>query len=156
MAYQQYVVFGLGSEKYGVPVDQIESIERLLPITRVPRTLPFIKGVVNLRGVVVPVIDVRERFHFPTVDATMETRILVVKVDGVTAGLIVSSVHDVVTIDVESIEPPPAMVGGIQAEYLNGIARVGDELLVLVNLNRILSDAESRQLQEVEKSVRGE
>lgn len=156
MADQQFVVFGLANEKYGVPVEQVESIERLTPITRVPKTLPFIKGVMNLRGVVVPVIDVRERFGFAVSESTDETRIIVAKVEDVVVGLIVDSVHDVLTVSSANIEEPPAMVGGIQAAYLNGIAKVGEDLFVLVNLNKILSETESRQLQEAEQSVRGE
>jgi purine-binding chemotaxis protein CheW len=156
MAEQQFVVFGLAGEKYGVPVEQVESIERLTPITRVPKTLPFIKGVVNLRGMVTPVIDLRERFQFPAGENSDEARMIVVKVDGMVVGIVVDAVYDVRTIDAGTVEQPPAMVGGIQAAYLKGIVQVGEELLVLVNLSKLLNEAESNQLKEVELSVHGE
>ena len=156
MAEKQYVIFDVAKEEYGVPVEQVESIERLLPITRVPRTVSFVRGVMNLRGIVTPVIDVRERFHFPSVDPTDETRIIVVKVDNTTVGLVVDGVQDVFIMDESAIEPPPAVVGGVQAVYLHGIARRNDQLIVLLNLSRILSAAEEEQLKEVEKSVNGD
>ncbi|GMA49017.1 chemotaxis protein CheW [Alicyclobacillus contaminans] len=156
MAEQQIVVFSLAGEKYGVPVAQVESIERVMEITRVPRTLPFIKGVVNLRGQVVPVIDLRERFQFEAAEYTEDTRMVVVRVDDMVVGVVVDSVHDVRTIDSDAVEEPPSMVGGMHAAYLNGVYRSGEDLLVLVNLPKVLSEAEAKQLQEAELAVHGE
>lgn len=155
MADMQVIIFGIADERYGVRVQQVQSIERLLPITRVPKTLPFIRGVMNLRGVITPVLDVRERFGFATQEATDETRVIVVKVEEILVGLIVDAVMDVATIDEATVEAPPAVVGGVQAEYLHGIARVAEDALILLNLAKILSDVEEKQLLEVEKSVRG-
>lgn len=155
MADQQFIVFSMVEEQYGVPVGQIKSIERLLPISRVPKTLPFIKGVMNLRGIVTPVVDLRERFGFPVGEETDETRVIVVTADNLTVGLIVDRVLDVQTIGESAIEPAPSIVGGVQAVYLNGVAKVDDSILILVNLNRVLSEVEERQLKDVEKSVEG-
>lgn len=155
MAEQQFIVFSMAEEQYGVPVGQIQSIERLLPVSRVPKTLPFIKGVMNLRGVVTPVIDLRERFGFPADEPTDETRIIVVQVNGMSVGLIVDRVIDVQTVEESAIDPPPSVVGGVQAVYLNGVAKMDDRILILVNLNRVLSAVEENQLKEVEKSVQG-
>lgn len=155
MAEQQFIVFSMADEQYGVPVGQIQSIERVLPITRVPKTLKFIKGVMNLRGIVTPVLDLRERFGFPVVETTDETRIIVVSVEEMTVGLVVDKVLDVQPLSDAMIAPPPTMVGGMQATYLNGVAKIKDKVLILVNLNRVLSEVEEKQLKEVEKSVKG-
>jgi purine-binding chemotaxis protein CheW len=155
MSEQQVIVMAIGNERYGVDVKQVQSIEKIMPITRVPRTLPFIKGVMNLRGVVTPVIDLRERFHFPVTDLTDDARITVVQVADMTVGMIVDAVIDVATLSTDEIDTPPAIVGGIQAIYLSGVARVKDELLILLNLERVLSNIEEQQLKEVEKSVLG-
>ncbi|MCL6636873.1 MAG: chemotaxis protein CheW [Alicyclobacillus sp.] len=155
MSDQQVIVFTVAGEQYGVPVEQVQSIERMLPITRVPKTLPFIKGVVNLRGVVLPVLDMRERFGFAPAETTEDARVVVVRSDRYTVGLVVDAVDDVTVVPKSAIEPPPAMVGGVEAVYLHGVARLAERLLILLNLDRVLSDAEERQLQEVEKSVQG-
>lgn len=155
MADMQVIIFNIEDERYGVSVQQVQSIERLLPITRVPKTLSFIRGVMNLRGVITPVLDLRERFGFAKQDATDDTRVIVVQVEGILVGLVVDAVMDVAKVDDALVEAPPAVVGGVQADYLHGIARLGDEALILLNLAKILSEAEEKQLQEVEKSVRG-
>jgi purine-binding chemotaxis protein CheW len=155
MADIQVVVFQVGGERYGVEVGQVQSIERMTSITRVPRTLPFIRGVMNLRGVVVPVIDLRERFGLETVESTEETRIIIVNVDEMTVGLIVDSVLDVQMIDEALIEPAPSMIGGLEATYLHGIAKVGDTVLILLNLTKVLSRVEEEQLRETELYVQG-
>lgn len=153
----QFVVMKLGQEHYGANVMQVTSVERMLDISPVPRTLSYIKGVVNLRGTVVPVIDLRERVGLSEMhrDAMDERRIVVVDVESMTVGMIVDAVEDVVSIDENAIEEAPAVVGGLHAVYLQGIARINDRLLVLLQLNHILSDVEVAQLQEVEKQVRG-
>jgi len=155
MSFSQYIVFHVEQEQYGVPVSQVYSIERLLMITEVPRTLPFIRGVINLRGIVTPVLDLRERFEFEPAEHSDETRIVIVELNEMTVGMIVDAVSDVVTIEDDCVEAPPMMVGGLEAKYLQGIAHIGDNLLILLNLSRVLSDAESRQLFEVEKSIKG-
>ncbi|SFU75435.1 chemotaxis protein CheW [Alicyclobacillus macrosporangiidus] len=155
MSERQYILFSVADEQYGVPVEQVQSVERMLPIAHVPKTLPFIKGVVNLRGVVTPVLDLRERFGFPPAEADADTRIVVVQVERFLVGLIVDAVDDVVSIDASAVEPPPAMVGGVEAEYLHGVVRREDRVLILLNLTRVLSHAEERQLREAEKSVTG-
>lgn len=155
MAEVQVVVFGVANERYGVNVAEVQSIERMMEITRVPKTLDFIKGVVNLRGVVTPVIDLRDRFGFPHPQETNEERIIMVDIAGVHAGLIVDLVLDVQMVEENRIDAPPAMVGGVEARYLKGIYRDEAGLLILLNLQKVLSDAQEKQLQEVEKSVRG-
>ncbi len=155
MAELQMVVFGVANERYGVDIREVQSIERLMPITRVPQTLDFIKGVVNLRGVVTPVIDLRDRFGLPHPERLEDERMIVVDVDGVQVGMLVDLVLDVQSVDDSQIDAPPAMIGGVEARYLKGVYHDQTGLLILLNLEKVLSDAEERQLKQVEKSVRG-
>ena len=144
------VVFALGKEEYGVEVEKVRTIERMMPMTRVPKTPDFVKGVVNLRGVVVPVIDLRERFGLETSEYTDNTRIIIVKQESIEVGLIVDAANDVVDVDEEQIEEPPEIVGGIRAKYLRGIAKIDEErLLVLINLQEVLNKSEIVQLEQL-------
>jgi len=145
------VVFALGSEHYGVEVDKVKTIERMMPMTRVPKTPPFVKGVINLRGVVVPVIDLRGRFGLPESEYTNDTRIIIVAVGDLEVGMIVDSANDVVDVDGDTIVDPPEVVGGIKAKYLRGIAKLADErLLVMLNLQEVLNKSEIVQLEQME------
>src|SRR5690606_30708933 len=112
------IVFALGNEEYGVEVNKVRTIERMQPLTRVPKTPAFIKGVINLRGVVTPVIDLRGRFGLPEANYTDNTRIIIVAVNDIEVGLIVDSANDVIDVDSDHIEEPPEVVGGIKAKYL--------------------------------------
>ncbi|WAH35384.1 chemotaxis protein CheW [Alicyclobacillus dauci] len=157
MAESQFVMMKIGTEHYGANILQVMSVERMLDISPVPGTISYIKGVVNLRGTITPVIDLRERVGLSSQRQTSDDsqRIVVVDVAGTTVGMIVDAVEDVCTVDESAIEPTPSVVGGLQAVYLQGIAHVGERLLVLLNLEKILSDVELEQLQEVEKHVKG-
>jgi purine-binding chemotaxis protein CheW len=146
------IVFALGTEEYGVEVEKVRTIERMQPITRVPKTLPFIKGVINLRGIVVPIIDLRERFGMPLKEYTDNTRIIIVAANDLEVGLIVDSANDVIDVDSDTINDPPEIVGGIRAKYLRGVARVTEErLLVLLSLSEVLSKSEIIQLENIEE-----
>ncbi|GGH59608.1 chemotaxis protein CheW [Paenibacillus silvae] len=145
------IVFRLGTEEYGIEVDKVETIERMMPITRVPKTLSFVKGVINLRGVVIPVIDLRGRFALPETEYTDQTRIVIVGVDDMQVGFIVDSANDVIDIKSSSIDTPPEVVGGVKARYLRGVAKLEDgRLLIMLNLNEVLNKSEIVQLESVE------
>lgn len=143
------IVFSLAHEQYGVEVDKVKTIERMQPLTRVPKTPAFVKGVINLRGVVVPVIDLRGRFNLPEADYTDNSRIIIVAVKDLEVGMIVDTANDVVDVDSDAIEQPPEIVGGIRAKYLRGLAKLKDDrLLVLLNLEEVLNKAEIVQLEQ--------
>ncbi|QDX94977.1 chemotaxis protein CheW [Brevibacillus laterosporus] len=144
------IIFRLVDEEYGVEVQQVKSIEKLEHITRVPRTPVFVKGVINLRGVVTPIIDLRSRFQLEEAEYTEATRVIIVAVDELEVGLIVDSANDVVDIPVNAIEPPPAVVGGVEATYLRGVAKLEKRLLILLNLDKVLSTEEIKQLDSFE------
>lgn len=144
------IVFRLKDEEYGVEVQQVRSIEKLEHITRVPRTPKFVKGVINLRGVVTPIIDLRKRFELEESEYSEATRIIIVAVNDLEVGLIVDAANDVIDIPVDAIEPPPEVVGGVEAAYLRGVAKLDKRLLILLNLDKVLSTEEINQLDAFE------
>ncbi|TGB00302.1 purine-binding chemotaxis protein CheW [Sporolactobacillus shoreae] len=146
------IMFNLGNEVYGVPIDQVLSIEHLEPITRVPNAAHFVEGVMNLRGLIIPVIDVRKRFGLAPVAATKDTRVIVVETDDLQVGMLVDTAKEVTDINVDSIEKTPEIIGGLDAGYINGVAKLGKEsLMILLNLDRVLSDQDLDNLKLIEE-----
>jgi purine-binding chemotaxis protein CheW len=133
------IVFQIKDKEYAIPVDKVSGIEKLLHITRVPKALKFVKGVINLRGVITPIIDLRVGFDFEEVEYDESTRIIIVILNDMEVGLIVDSANDVLDIPVESIEPQPEVVGHLASEYISGVAKIEKRLLVLINLEKALS-----------------
>ena len=144
------IVFQLKNKEYAIPVNRVSGIEKLLYITRVPKTVSFIKGVINLRGVITPVIDLRTRFGFEEIEYNESTRIIIVVMNGMEVGLIVDSANDVLDIPVASIEPQPEVVGHVTSEYISGVAKIEKRLLILVHLEKALS------LDAVQETIRKE
>jgi purine-binding chemotaxis protein CheW len=140
------IVFRLNEEEYGVDILQVRSIEKMLAVTRVPRAPRFVSGVINLRGVITPVIDLRKRFSLKEKETTEETRIIVVSVEGKEAGLIVDGATDVLDVPEDCIEPPADIVGGVKAEYLQGVAKLDKRLLIMLNLEKVLNPEEVEEL----------
>ncbi|WP_027084324.1 chemotaxis protein CheW [Cohnella panacarvi] len=144
------IVFTLAQEEYGIEVDKVRTIERLMPITRVPKTPDFVKGVINLRGVVIPVIDLRGRFGLEESELGENSRIIIVAVNDMEVGFIVDSANDVLDLMSDTIENPPEIVGGIKAKYLSGVAKIGDNrLLILLNLPEVLNRGEIVLLEQL-------
>ncbi|WP_256761351.1 chemotaxis protein CheW [Cohnella sp. WQ 127256] len=143
------IVFTLAQEEYGIEVDKVRTIERMVPITRVPKTPSFVKGVINLRGIVIPVIDLRGRFGLEETDHTENSRIIIVAANELEVGFIVDSANDVMDVMSDKIENPPEVVGGIKAKYISGVAKIGESrLLILLNLVEVLSRSEIIQLEQ--------
>jgi purine-binding chemotaxis protein CheW len=135
---RELITFGVGGEVYGVDIGQTREIIKLRPITEVPRVPAFVKGVVAVRGQVIPAIDLRLRLGLPETPLTRRSRIMVCNVDDEPHGLIVDSVSSVVRLKDENIETPPAMGGGAEADFLSGIGRVGEELIILLDLGAVV------------------
>lgn len=144
------IVFRLENEEYALSVENVGSIERIIPITRVPSTPPFVKGVINLRGVVTPVIDLKKRFHDEKTAFTDQTRIIIVHIGDITVGIIVDSANDVVDIDQQQIEAPPAVVGQVEAEYITGVVQLEKRLLILLDLIKVLNEVEMSEIKSLE------
>ena len=146
------IIFQLNSEEYAMPVDLVGGIERMLPITRVPGTPDFIKGVLNLRGVVTPLLDLRIRFGFEPKDYSDATRTIIIQHENMDVGLIVDAAHDVIDIPKASIEPTPEAVGSVHIDYIDGVAKYDERLFILLNIDKILS----KELLEQETTARKE
>ncbi len=146
---RQLVVFQLGAELYGVDIARVHEIIRLQTITRVPRAPSFVEGVINLRGKVIPVVDLRRRFGLPLADHTRATRTVVVEIGDQVVGIIVDSVSEVLRVSTATIEPPSPVVAGIDSEYLQGIAKLPERLVILLDLDRVLAREERRGAIEV-------
>ncbi|KFL44357.1 chemotaxis protein CheW [Lysinibacillus sp. BF-4] len=132
------IVFQLEDKEYAIPVSRVQGIERLMHITRVPKTPNYVKGVINLRGVVTPIIDLRERFSLPASDNQDATRIIIVSIKDTEVGFIVDSANDVLDINTKSIEPQPEVVGTVEEEFISGVSRLDNRLLILLHLEKVL------------------
>jgi purine-binding chemotaxis protein CheW len=142
----QLVNFSLDGEEYGVEVLKVREIIRMSNITRVPNTLHYVEGVINLRGKVIPVISLRKRFSLATADNDSRTRIIVMDMASELSGFIVDSVVEVIRISADEIQPPPpVLTGNIDQEYFTGVINREDKLLVMLDLERLFSN-EERQL----------
>ena len=139
----KYLTFVLAKEGYGVPVLKVREIIKMMDITEVPQVPPHVKGVLNLRGKVIPVIDLRLKFGFPEVEATPRTCIIVVEValssGRVMMGAIVDEVSEVLTIAAGEIEPTPEFGERVQTDYLQGVAKVKNTVKILLDLDRVLA-----------------
>ncbi|MDK2896638.1 MAG: purine-binding chemotaxis protein CheW [Candidatus Atribacteria bacterium] len=147
----QLVAFMLGEETYGVDISQVEEIIRFQPVTRVPGAPDFVEGVINLRGRVIPVIDLRKRFNLGQKELTKSTRVMVVEVSPHTVGMIVDAVDEVLRINEEQIEPPSPLIASIDAEYIQGVGKLEDKLIILLDLSSVLSKEETEDLTRLEK-----
>lgn len=144
------VVFKLADETYGVDITGVREIITLQPITRVPGAPEFVEGILNLRGHVIPVLDLRRRFNLPRAEATREARIMVVEVGDHTLGLIVDAVTEVLGVSAETVEPPHELTVGVDVEFLQGVAKLDQRLVVLLNLQRLLHAHERRALERLD------
>lgn len=136
------VVFQLKEKEYAISVNQVRAIEKIEHITRVPNTAQFIKGVINLRGVVTPIIDLRARFELEEVEYSEQTRVIIVTLDDLEVGLIVDAANDVIDIKSEDIEPQPNVVGTDEAEFITGVAKIEKRFLILIDLEKVLNPEE--------------
>ena len=150
---QQLVIFELADEQYGLDIASVESIIKLQGITAVPQAPSFVEGVTNLRGVVLPVIDLRKRFGLANIDKSKETRIVVVEMGDTTVGMVVDAVTEVLRVSSESIEPPSPLVTTVDSTFITGIAKVEERLIILLDLGKVLSVQEKSQLQAVKDVV---
>ncbi len=135
----QLVSFRLAQEEYGIEITKVQEIILMGEITRVPQTPPYIKGLINLRSSVIPIVDLRLRFGLSQEEQTDETRIMVVNVAGKTIGIVVDAVSEVLRISHEQIAPPPPTVAGLGREYLTGLVRLDNRLLILLDIDKILT-----------------
>ena len=149
----QLVSFGLAQEEYGIEITKVQEIILMGEITRVPQTPPYIKGLINLRSTVIPIVDLRTRFGLAEQDATDETRIMVVNVAGKTIGIIVDAVSEVLRVTPDQIAPPPQTVAGLGKDYLTGLVKLENRLLIMLDIDRILGDEGDAAIDSMDTSA---
>jgi purine-binding chemotaxis protein CheW len=143
---EQVVVLELAGEAYGVEIGRVEEIIRMQAITRIPNGPAFIEGVTNLRGRVIPVLDLRKRFGLPATEQTRRSRIVVGELGQHTVGLVVDGVSEVLLVSADAVEPPSTLVTTSDSAFLRGVAKLGERLILLLDLARILTRAEQDDL----------
>lgn len=146
----QLVSFQLSQEEYGIEITKVQEIILMGEITRVPQTEEYVVGLINLRSTVIPIIDLRLRFCLDQTEETDETRIVVVNVAGKTMGIVVDSVSEVLRISQNQIAPPPPTVAGLGEEYLTGLVKMEDRLLIMLDIDKIMLDDDSTTSTEAE------
>lgn len=149
----QIVVFRIGKESYGVGIEFIREIVRIPEVTEVPDAPPFLEGVINLRGKILPVIDLKKRLRINGPERTKSTRVLITENSQSTVGLIVDSVSEVLNIQPDSIEAPPEMVAAVGVEYIKGVAKVEENLIILLDFSKILSIEDMKRILSASEDV---
>lgn len=145
----QLVSFVVEKEEFGVDILKVQEIIRTVEITRVPKSPEFVEGVINLRGKIVPVIDLRRRFGIEKKVHDNETRIIVVELPDKVVGFLVDKVKEVIRVEKSVIEPPPELTTNINANYITGVAKLQDRLLILLDLDKVLSSEEQEHITEI-------
>jgi purine-binding chemotaxis protein CheW len=138
----QLVTFSLGNEEFSVDILKVQEIIRLMELTRVPKAPEFIEGVINLRGKVIPVMDLRKRFGMPEAEDSSDARIIVVELKNTTVGFRVDGVSEVLRLPADTVEPPPTMVCGVETEYIKGVGKLDDRLIILLDVEKVLTEEE--------------
>ena len=157
---RQYVTFSLGKELFGVEVSRTKEILSLTPVTKVPQTPEYLLGVINLRGQVVPLVDMRLKLGMPANAETEDTCIIVVEVqvDGetITVGALADAVREVLEIRTDQIEPPPKLGTRLKTEFITGMGKVNEQFLILLNIDRVFSSEELAIVQDAGQIEVGE
>ena len=152
----QVVSFHLGNEEYGVDISQVQEIIRMVEITHVPRAPHFMEGVINLRGQLIPIIDLRTRFGMGREKHTKNTRIVVTEIGSKRVGIIVDSVSEVLNLPIENVEDAPEMIAGVGTEYISGVGKLNDRLIILLDLQKVISSSEKAELETVDAALHSE
>ena len=151
----QLVICKIGDEDFGVEINQVREIVKLVSITRMPKAPLFIEGVVNLRGQIITVIDLAKRLDLPSTGKTDSTRIMVVEAGEETVGMIVDSVSEVLRLSTDNIEDTPALIDTeIHEQYLRGVGKSEDRLLILLDLNEVLSTEEIKHVSKYVDNIK--
>ena len=145
----QLVSFKIGEEEFGVDILQVQEINRMLDVTRVPNAPEFVDGVINLRGKVIPIINLRRRFGMQRKEKDKNTRIVVVELTGKIVGFVVDAVQEVLRIPRSVTEPPPTLVGAVKAEYITAVGKLEDRLLILLDLEKVLTEEQTKAVATV-------
>ncbi len=147
------VSFHLGTEEYGVDITQVQEIIRMVEITHVPRAPHFMEGVINLRGQLIPIIDLRTRFGMKRTAVTKSTRIVVTEIGTKRVGIVVDSVSEVLNIPLDNVEDAPEMIAGVGTEYIQGVGKLAERLIIMLDLTMVISGEEKQQLETLDAAT---
>ena len=134
----QFLTFLLLDEEYGIDILQVQEIKNYSHITPIPNTPPYVKGAMNLRGTVVPIVDLRCKFDMPEAEYNQYTVIIVVMIQERVVGMVVDAVSDVLNVGSEDFEPAPSLGGGVDTSFMKGLAKNGDRLITLLNIDKVI------------------
>ncbi len=147
----QLVTFKLGNEEFALDILKVQEINRIVEITKVPKAPDFVEGVINLRGRVIPIVDIRKKFHLSVKEATKDARVIVVNIMNKTIGLIVDSVSEVLRIKSSTIQPPPPLIAGLDSDYIKGVGKLDERLIILLDIDKIFTTGEHRLIESITK-----
>lgn len=152
----KYLTFLLGDEEYGIEILKVQEIIQMQKVTKVPKAPDFVRGVINLRGKVIPVVELRKKFGMERQDDTEKTCIIVVMIQAgdhsVTMGIIIDEVKEVLDIKADSIEETPSFGASIETDFIMGIGKVGETVKMLLDIDKVLSEAELSSISEIRKN----
>jgi purine-binding chemotaxis protein CheW len=143
---KQLISFTVGAEEYGLELLRVKEVIRMRQITWLPKAPSCVRGIINLRGEVIPIVDLRERFGMQGQEQTTMTRVIVVEVEGEPVGMVVDSASQVVRVPADQFEPPPAVMGEGSRDFITAVGKTGDRLIVMIDVERILSTEEMSQI----------
>lgn len=150
---ERFLTFYLGEEAYGVSIMAVKEIIALMKTTRIPKAPPYLKGVMNLRGIIIPVVDMRTRFEMPEVETTMHTAIIIIHIGNDNIGFIVDHVEEVCTATADQMSEPPTFGTEIDAGYIEKMIRTDDEVIMILDLEHIFSEEELAELERTAKTA---
>lgn len=148
-AAAEFLTFKLGAEEYGIDILKVQELRGYDAVTKIANAPDFIKGVINLRGAIVPILDVRRRWNLGEMTYGLFTVVIILNIRGATVGLVVDSVSDVITLPPEAIKPAPELGNGIDTEHLIGLGTLGERLLILIDIERVLAGADMLSLEKI-------
>lgn len=149
MAENQFVIFRLGEERYAVDILNVGGISEFKDVTKVPNAPYFIDGIINLRGDIIPIVNLKKRFNIAEKDVDSDTRIIINNIKGKDIGFIVDEASQVIKIDDADIEEAPDIIKGTERQYISGVGKVDDHIVILLNLEKILNEEEQKAVSDI-------
>ena len=153
---ERYLTFYLGDEQYGIAIDKIKEIIAMMKVTNVPKTPPFMRGVINLRGSIIPIVDTRQRFGMEAREEDMHTAIIIVEVDKVNIGFIVDRVEEVSSIDPANLSEPPKFGSHVDTDFICAMAQIEESVVMILDVLKLFEADELASLEQVQQIQTGE
>ncbi|HEO64384.1 MAG TPA: purine-binding chemotaxis protein CheW [Spirochaetes bacterium] len=152
---KQLVTFTISEETYGLEILKVQEIVRLPQVTKLPKAPAFVKGVIDLRGSVIPILDLREKFGIDTIAYSEKTRVIILETSGKKIGIIVDTVSKVIQVEEKDIAPPPNVITGGDNQFISGVIRLEDKLIILLDIGNMFSEETISQLHEIDAELAG-